>query len=269
MTRAGSNDRKAKARALAASKEISRTEAHALLLAAKNRIPRTGAQHPTPSPASQEHDIAIQRTPATGEAELLEGDEATYVLWHHDDATLRSACICGWTNPYPGPRFPAQRDPYGIESAEQKHWRWYHLAAWARHADEAAGEPWAAEAFRAPDLNLTELHIGLLLTLRLELDHTQDDPEHVAATYTSIETAVRQERLHRSWIPAYGGERPAAADFGHLPEDLSAGLDALVHRFSADRRVPMELQYLQLLAGELRRLAIHTPQPAETPLPGA
>ncbi|MFG2210947.1 hypothetical protein [Streptomyces sp. NPDC048638] len=266
MTRAGSNDRKSKARKIAKAKRIPLAEAHARLLATKNRPRRDPApQAPAPAAADedQEHEFGVHHTLPDGQSEIAYGDAAAYVLWLHDDPSLRASCRCGWSNPHAGPRFPDLRDRYGIEPDEQGHWRSYHLGAWAVHRSAAMGDPPLAEMLADPSMTLHDLSQEFALSLRTFLDQAQDFPERTAGLYEQVAACVAQERRRHIWEPHHGGERPDRADLQNLPEELRIGLEALVGR-ADERHGPGELWLAQHHAEKLRRLVLGPPKPAPT-----
>ncbi|MEW1762406.1 hypothetical protein AB0393_38615 [Streptomyces cyaneofuscatus] len=262
MTRAGSNDRKSKARKIARSEGIPLTEAHARLLEQKSRPPRDSAHRASGTEElgeDQEHEFGMHCTLADG-PEVVYGEAAADAMWGRDDPSMRAACRCGWSNPHEGPRFPDARDRYGIEPAEQSHWRWYHLGAWGLHYCVETAQPTRAEVLADPSQSLHDLSFEFAVTLRSYLDHAQDRPAEVASLFEKIAAALAQERRRRTWQPHHGGQPPAAADVSGLPDDLVIGLQALLHRFG-ERHGPGELWLAQYHAEKLRRLVLRAPDP--------
>ncbi|MGW2858316.1 hypothetical protein [Streptomyces sp. NPDC001205] len=196
MTKRGSNDRKAKARKIAREQGVRMTEAHARLLEAKNRHTArpadTDGKH---MPPEGPHELRIHRLLVEGTVEVLDGDVASHALGYDSTGRLRAGCRWGWVNPHKGPCFPNLPSPYGVEAPEQKHWRWYHLMAWAQHAADAEGEPPAAQIVQDPDISINDLTRQVIFDLRLLLDHAQDDVQTVAAVYEATETLLRAQRV--------------------------------------------------------------------------
>ncbi|WP_327378806.1 hypothetical protein OG393_33390 (plasmid) [Streptomyces sp. NBC_01216] len=273
MTKRGSNDRKAKARRIAKARGIRVTEAHSLLLQAKNRNDPPPADAPAGKPAAtgETHELRIHRTAADGTAEVLDGDAAARAVWSDGTGALTAGCRCGWVNPHAGPRFPGLPAPHGVEPNEQKHWRWYQLVAWAEHAGDAEGEPSSDEFVQDPSVTVNDVTRQVIFDLRLLLHHAQHDREAVATAYESIETLLRNARVSvaheraRSSVHQPDADRAeqdgAAVVSGQIPVSLSV----LLRRTDSGRSGGYwELLAVEFAAAELRRLVL---QESRRPVP--
>lgn len=274
MTKRGSNDRKAKARRIAKERGIRVTEAHSLLLQAKNRNDPPSSDTPAGEPAAtgETHELRIHRTAADGTAEVLDGDAAARAVWADSTGTLTAGCRCGWVNPHAGPRFPDLPAPHGVEPNEQKHWRWYQLVAWAEHAGNAEGEPSSDEFVQDPSVTVNDVTVQVIFDLRLLLHHAQDDREAVAAAYEAIETLLRNARVRVARERAQGpvrrpGAGPAEQDRAGTPEQIPMSLNVLLRRTDSGRSGGYwELLAVEFAAAELRRLVL---QESRHPVPDA
>lgn len=272
MTKRGSNDRKAKARRIAKERGIRVTEAHSLLLQAKNRNDPPSSDAPAGEPAvtGETHELRIRRTAADGTAEVLDGDAAARAVWSDGTGTLTAGCRCGWVNPHAGPRFPGLPAPHGVEPNEQKHWRWYQLVAWAEHAGDAEGEPSSDEFVQDPSVTVNDVTRQVIFDLRLLLHHAQDDREAVAAAYEAIKTLLRNARVRVAHERAQGpARRPdvgrAGQDGAVVPEQIPVSLGFLLRRTDSGRSGGYwELLAVEFAAAELRRLVL---QESRRPVP--
>lgn len=263
MTKRGSNDRKAKARRIAKERGIRVTEAHNLLLQAKNRNDPPLSDALAGAPATgEEHELRIHRT-ADGTVEVLDGDAASHTVWRDSTGTLTAGCRCGWANPHAGPRFPDLPAPHGVEPSEQKHWRWYQLVAWAEHAGDMEEELSSAEYVQDPSVTINDVTRQVIFDLRLLLHHAQDDRETVAATYEAMETLLRTARIRVAHERARrgSGRQPDAGqpdqDEPSWSEEIPVSLDVLLRRTESGRSGGYwELLAVELAAAELRRLVL-------------
>ncbi|MQS17384.1 hypothetical protein F7Q99_35685 [Streptomyces kaniharaensis] len=279
MTKRGSNDRKAKARRIAKERDVRVTEAHSLLLQAKNRNdprPSDASAGETAYSSGEAHELRIHRTAADGTVEVLDGDAAAHAVWQASPGALTAGCRCGWVNPHAGPRFPDLPAPYGVEPNEQKHWRWYQLAAWAEHAGDMEGEPSSAEYVQDPSVTINDLTIQVIFDLRLLLHHAQDDRETVAATYEAMETLLRTARIriaHERARPGSGRQPDAGQPDQEEPsvsEEIPVSLDVLLRRTNSGRSGGYwELLAVEFAAAELRRLVLQESQHAVSTVPDA
>lgn len=264
MTKRGSNDRKAKARRLAKARGIRITEAHGLLLQAKNRTdpPSSGAPAGDAAATGVAHELRIHRTATDGTVEVLDGDAAAHAVWWDNTGALTAGCRCGWANPHAGPSFPNLPAPHGAEPNEQKHWRWYQVVAWAEHAGNAEEEPTPTELLQDPSVTINDVTVQVIFDLRLLLHHAQDDREAVAATYEAIERLLRTARVRVAHERARSSGRQADGqpDQGEAPasQEIPVSLGVLLRRTDSGRSGGYwELLAVEFAAAELRRLVLH------------
>lgn len=268
MTKRGSNDRKAKARRLAKARGIRITEAHGLLLQAKNRNdpPSSGAPDGEAAATGVAHELRIHRTATDGTVEVLDGDAAAHAVWWDSTGALTAGCRCGWVNPHAGPRFPNLPAPHRVEPNEQKHWRWYQVVAWAEHAEHAGnaeGEPTSTEFLQDPSVTINDVTVQVIFDLRLLLHHAQDDREAVAAAYEAIESLLRTARVRVAHERARSSGRQADAgqpdqDEAPVSEEIPVSLGVLLRRTDSGRSGGYwELLAVEFAAAELRRLVLH------------